>query len=135
MNVHEKQSRLLRALSHPVRLQIAEILSQEEACVCHLEARLRQRQAYVSQQLGVLRNAGLVTERRVGTFVYHRLADPGLAEFLAALRRLTDAPVPDLTSPIPASCGCPRCELSRQPVSRRRPSRKRLNVRIPAVHR
>jgi len=118
MDSYEQQARVLRALSHPIRLRIAEILAQEEACVCHLEARLGLRQAYVSQQLGVLRSAGLLSERRVGTFVYHRLADPALGEFLEALRHLTGAPAPRLGPVEPASCGCPRCELSLQPTSR-----------------
>lgn len=45
----ERASETLKALTHPVRLQIFELMAQEgEACVCHLEARLDQRQAYFS---------------------------------------------------------------------------------------
>jgi ArsR family transcriptional regulator len=118
MDCYEQQARVLRALSHPIRLRIAEILAQEEACVCHVEARLGLPQAYVSQQLGVLRSAGLLTERRVGTFVHYRLSDPALAEFLQALRALTGASAPSLPALAPADCGCPRCKLSPEVTAR-----------------
>ena len=61
---YQKQAQLFRALSHPVRLRILDILSRQEACVCHLTAILGKRQPYVSQQLATLRDAGLVTARR-----------------------------------------------------------------------
>jgi DNA-binding transcriptional ArsR family regulator len=66
MNGYLKMSGLLKALGHPVRLRILQELRQQEACVCHLEAVLRQRQAYISQQLMRLREAGLVEDRREG---------------------------------------------------------------------
>jgi DNA-binding transcriptional ArsR family regulator len=49
-----------KALAHPVRLQILDMLRSGEVCVCHMEAVLGKRQAYISQQLMVLRDAGLV---------------------------------------------------------------------------
>jgi ArsR family transcriptional regulator len=104
-----KRVRILKALSHPVRLQIAEILSQEESCVCHLEARLRLRQAYVSQQLGVLREAGLLSERKVGTFIHYRLSDPRLREVILAVQRVA-GPDEGMLPPFdPSDCPCPRC--------------------------
>lgn len=78
----EQQASYFKALAHPVRLQILAILRQGEACVCHLEALLQKRQAYISQQLMVLKEAGLLTERKDGLFVYYNLADPNLAAIL-----------------------------------------------------
>jgi DNA-binding transcriptional ArsR family regulator len=76
------QASYFKALAHPVRLQILAILRQGEACVCHLEAILQKRQAYISQQLMALREAGLLAERKEGLFVFYRLADPDLATIL-----------------------------------------------------
>jgi len=57
---------LFKTLMHPARLEILEILRDGEHCVCHIEAVLGYRQAYISQQLSVLREAGLVQDRRDG---------------------------------------------------------------------
>ena len=64
-----------KALAHPVRLQILDMLRSGEACVCHMETALGKRQAYISQQLMVLRDAGLVDARRDGLQVFYRLTD------------------------------------------------------------
>jgi DNA-binding transcriptional ArsR family regulator len=61
-----------QAMAHPTRLHILEALARREACVCHLTALLGQRQAHVSQHLRVLKDAGLVTDRREGQMVYYR---------------------------------------------------------------
>jgi len=123
------EARVLKALGHPVRLEIARIVSWEESCVCHLEARTGLRQAYLSQQLSILREAGLLAERRVGTFIHYRLADPQLAEVIACVQRVAgsvDRPLPTLD---PARCSCPRCselaQLVSLPAGRTRPRRQR----------
>ncbi len=109
------EARLLKALAHPVRLEIARIVSQEESCVCHLEARTGLRQAYLSQQISILRDAGLLAERRVGTFIHYRLADERLVDVITSVQRVAgsaDKPLPALD---PARCTCPRCsEMARQ---------------------
>ncbi|HFD39262.1 MAG TPA: transcriptional regulator [Anaerolineae bacterium] len=112
---YEILARLFRAMAHPVRLRILDILSQQEACVCHLTAILDKRQPYVSQQLATLRRAGLITDRREGTLVYYRLTD----DHLASLLREGQITVRDLkgegaTFAVPeevlANCPCPRCQ-------------------------
>ena len=60
----------LRAISQPVRLEILLAIGTGEACVCHLEAVIGQRQAYISQQLMALREAGIVKSRRDGRNIY-----------------------------------------------------------------
>lgn len=115
-NGFKAQAELFRALSHPVRLRILDILARQEACVCHLTEILGQRQPYVSQQLATLREAGLVTDRRDGTLIYYRLANDHLATLLdqgkIAVKDLVDPnlvfpPVPDEAL---ANCPCPRCQ-------------------------
>lgn len=109
-------AKLHKALSHPVRLRILETLAQcGEACVCHLTVALGQRQPYVSQQLGILREANLVAERREGTLVYYRLASEEILEIIAASREWTAARQgasaefpPVREAPLPG-CTCPLC--------------------------
>jgi DNA-binding transcriptional ArsR family regulator len=87
MDGYKQAAELLRALGHPFRLQIIEVLASErEACVCHLECRLGLRQAYISQQLSRLREAGLVVTRREGLNVFYSLADDSLLPLLQASR-------------------------------------------------
>ncbi|MEK7328155.1 MAG: metalloregulator ArsR/SmtB family transcription factor, partial [Chloroflexota bacterium] len=76
MNNYEPEAKLFKVLMHPVRLAILNVLRDGEACVCHLEAALGYRQAYISQQLMVLREAGLVEDRREGWNIYYRVAKP-----------------------------------------------------------
>lgn len=111
---YKRQAALVKALAHPTRLQILDILGQNEECVCHLTAVLRQRQPYVSQQLMILREAGLVTDRRDGVMVYYRLADPAVTETVRATRALLRANGQAVEFPaIPTlpveGCPCPHC--------------------------
>ena len=115
-NGYKAQAQLFRALSHPVRLRILDILSRQEACVCHLTAILGQRQPYVSQQLSTLREAGLVADRRDGTLIYYRLADEHLGRLLDESKTVVhDMDGQDLVFPRTPeealeSCPCPRCQ-------------------------
>jgi DNA-binding transcriptional ArsR family regulator len=106
-----QEARVLRALGHPARLAILEVLRHRPACVCHLTAALRRPQAYVSQQLGVLRDAGLIEGRRDGAFVYYRLRDYGVLGMLdLAARMLGGAPPPaPAAAGRLADCECPQC--------------------------
>jgi DNA-binding transcriptional ArsR family regulator len=104
----ERHARLFKALMHPVRLQILELLRGGEECVCHLEAHLEQRQAYVSQQLAVLRKAGLVADRREGPNIFYRIARPELLIMLDTARAIAGDDGARATQS-PVSCPCPRC--------------------------
>lgn len=109
MNSFRDEATLLKVLAHPARLAILAALRQGEACVCHLEALLGWRQAYISQQLMALRAAGLVADRREGWNVYYRVARPEVYAVLDALHQVV--PVQE-TLDLPAflsSCSCPRC--------------------------
>ncbi len=101
---YERVAEILQILSHPVRLQILDELRTGEACVCHLQALVGRPQPYVSQQLGNLREADLVTDRREGLFVYYSLSDARVERILEALLG-----APEERGPVDA-CSCPRCE-------------------------
>lgn len=115
-NGFKAEAQLFRALAHPVRLRILDILAHQEACVCHLTAVLGKRQPYISQQLATLREAGLVADRREGTLIYYRLADGLLANLLEQGKAIVqDLEGDSLTFPtVPeealANCPCPRCQ-------------------------
>ena len=66
-------SRLFKALADETRLRIVALLSHGELCVCHLEEALRLSQPKVSRHLATLRAAGVVEDRRDGSWVYYRL--------------------------------------------------------------
>ena len=111
MSAYQEQARYFHVLSHPARLQILDILRGGEECVCHIQSVLGKRQAYVSQQLMVLRDAGIVTDRREGLNVYYRLVDPAMTEVLAVVLGSVDQR---------ACCdetACLRCASSEQGVS------------------
>jgi ArsR family transcriptional regulator len=104
-------------LAHPARLQILELLRAGEVCVCHIQAVLGQRQAYISQHLLALRQAGLVTNRKDGLRVYYQVYDPQVFTVLDNAQKLTHAPGKRLgRSPIKLAltpprgrCNCPQC--------------------------
>ena len=76
---------LMRAMSNPDRLLLLCQLSQGELCVQDLEEALDIRQPTLSQQLGVLRNEGVVSTRRDGRRIYYSVTDPELLQVLGAL--------------------------------------------------
>ena len=115
----ERLAQLFRALGHPVRLQILNLLREGEECVCHLTAVLGLPQPYISQHLAVLRRAGLVTTRREGQNTYYRLTDESILNLLdnsLLLLRKGDSKEPSLAFPgavrMPSVCPCPKCQGS-----------------------
>jgi ArsR family transcriptional regulator len=62
-------------LGKPTRLSILLAIGENQACVCHLEKMLGLRQAAISQQLMLMRQAGMVSTRRVGRHIFYHLTD------------------------------------------------------------
>ncbi|ONN70207.1 sulfite-sensing transcriptional repressor BigR [Pseudomonas oryzihabitans] len=79
---------LLKTLAHPVRLLLACALAEGEYAVGELEARLDIHQPTLSQQLGVLREAGLVTTRREAKQIFYRLTEDKATQLLQALYQI-----------------------------------------------
>jgi rhodanese-related sulfurtransferase/DNA-binding transcriptional ArsR family regulator len=79
-----------KAIGHEHRLELLELVAQGERTVERLAECSGLSIANVSQHLQHLRRAGLVVPRRQAKFVYYRLADPGVLEMLAALRKVAE---------------------------------------------
>jgi DNA-binding transcriptional ArsR family regulator len=114
MDPLEDTAALFKLLSHPSRLAILQVLRDGEECVCHMEAALGLRQAYISQQLMVLRQAGLVADRRDGWNVFYRVVKLEVYALLDAALvtvRPEGAALPLMRHVKPAACPCPKCQV------------------------
>ncbi len=112
-----KVSDLLQVISPEVRLEILMAIGAGEACVCHLEASLGYRQAYISQNLMALREAGLLSTRRDGKYIYYRLEKPEIMEMVDLAVRLSGFDVSSITAKVnqaKASCDCPNCSTQKE---------------------
>ncbi|MEJ5946369.1 metalloregulator ArsR/SmtB family transcription factor [Pseudokineococcus basanitobsidens] len=84
----------LKALGDPVRLRLVSIVASSprgEACVCDLLPAFDLSQPTVSHHLKVLREAGLLTCERRGSWVWYRVVPAALAQLTAALTPVDDA--------------------------------------------
>jgi ArsR family transcriptional regulator len=82
------KAEFFKALSHPLRIRVLELLADGERSVSELQDALEVEQSSLSQQLGVLRRAGFVAARREGSRVTYALADERTGELLALSRRM-----------------------------------------------
>jgi DNA-binding transcriptional ArsR family regulator len=92
------KAEFFKALAHPTRIRLLELLVDGEKNVTELQLGLGPDAAAASQQLAILRMKNLVDTRREGTSIYYRLRDPQVKEVLDAARRIFDAHVGELRS-------------------------------------
>ena len=104
----------LKILGFPFRIQILFSIGYGEACVCHLEALLKKRQANISQHLMVMRDAGILDTRREGKYIYYRVADKDIFDLIkstADILNISEKDLPDISSSKQLSqCECPKCQ-------------------------
>jgi len=123
--IYQEPADIFRALAHPTRIAILTILGEGEQCVCHLEAMLGLRQSYISQHLMVLRQAGLVFDRRDGWNIFYRRTRRNSAKLSDALKIITGARAPVAPrAPVGDVCPCPKC--SRKRTKRTASTRRRM---------
>lgn len=105
------EAQFFKLLMHPARLEILSELRKDEACVCHLEAVLGYRQAYISQHLMVLREAGVIQDRREGWNVFYHVTKPEIYPLIDAVSQMTGATRGANRKPQASnkSCLCPKC--------------------------
>jgi len=82
------KAEFFKALSHPARIKILELLRGGELSVTELQERLGIESSSVSQNLSVLRHKKIVDSRKAGTTVYYSVHDPAVFELLDVARRI-----------------------------------------------
>lgn len=86
--ISELKAELFRALSHPARIRILETLSTGEQSVGEMQPEIGIELSHLSQQLAVLRRAGLVASRKEGQSVYYSVKDPLITDLLKVAKQL-----------------------------------------------
>lgn len=84
--LHEIKAELFKALGHPLRVRVLELLAPGERPVSELLLETGLEASHLSQHLAVLRRTGLVTARREGNAVRYALAHPSVVELMTAAR-------------------------------------------------
>ena len=86
--LYQAKAEFFRALGHPARIRVLELLSERDHAVHELLDAIAIEQSNLSQQLAVLRRAGLVTQRREGGAVVYAIAVPEVRDLLLAARTI-----------------------------------------------
>jgi ArsR family transcriptional regulator len=86
--ISEIKAELFKALAHPARIRILEVLSDGERSVGELQPLVGIELSHLSQQLAVLRRARLVTSRKEGASVFYAVKDKLVVQLLRVAKRL-----------------------------------------------
>lgn len=89
-NIQQFKAEFFKALAHPMRIRILELLSEGEKNVNELQAILGSEGSAVSQQLAVLRGKNVVTSVKEGTTVIYSLRDPLIKDLLGVAKQIFD---------------------------------------------
>lgn len=118
--ISEQIAAPLSAIASPQRITLLLAIGNGEACVCHLEAALGWRQAYISQHLMALRKADILQDRRAGRYVYYRLKNVSYLDLITASAALSGLAAETIFAIINTqtypSCECPHCTPAVIPV-------------------
>lgn len=119
--ISEQIAAPLTAIASPQRIAILLLIGKGEACVCHLEASLGWRQAYISQHLMALRKADILQDRREGRYIFYRLKDASILDLITASALLSglsaEAVSALINTQVNPSCECPQCSPALIPVT------------------
>jgi DNA-binding transcriptional ArsR family regulator len=86
--LYQLKAEFFKTLGHPARIRVLELLSEREHAVSEMLPEVGIEAANLSQQLAVLRRAGLVVTRKEGSTVFYSLTSPRVAELLAVAREI-----------------------------------------------
>lgn len=78
---YENRARVMKALAHPTRLFLVDELSKKERCVCELTEMVGADISTVSKHLAILKNAGILNDRKRGNQVFYSLRTPCVLRF------------------------------------------------------
>ena len=84
----ERQAEIAKAVAHPLRVAVIDLLKDGEKCVCDVAKHLGSERSNVSRHLGVMVNAGVLSCHKDGLKVFYALKTPCVAEFLSCVTRV-----------------------------------------------
>jgi len=91
-NMHDDEilivSKLLKSMSHPIRLKILCLLEDKELSVGDIRENVKTTNANVSQHLNILRGQGIIDYRKDANFIYNRIADKRIIKLIQTMRNL-----------------------------------------------
>lgn len=96
--LYQLKAEFFKTLGHPARIRILELLAQRSRSVGELQAEVGLEGSHMSQQLAVLRKAGVVTAHKHGNQVIYSMASADLAELLAVARTVLTGLLSDQVS-------------------------------------
>lgn len=108
--LYQMKADFFKTLGHPARIRILELLAEREHTVSEILPMVGVEPTNLSQQLAVLRRAGLVTARREGLSVSYTSTSPRVAELLAVARAILNGVVAgqvELLADVPVAVGEP----------------------------
>lgn len=85
-SIFEMQAEICKTLTNPKRIEILNVLKNEEKTVSELVAALGVSKANVSQHLAVMRHKGILSTRRVGVNIFYRVTNPKVIEACALMK-------------------------------------------------
>ena len=86
---YREWANILKALAHPIRLYIVELLQSGEKCVCEIDEKLHIDMSTVSRHLSTLRKAGIIKDEKRGNQVYYSLRTTCVLNFLSCAANVT----------------------------------------------
>ncbi len=84
----EDLSRLLKSISHPIRLKILCLLQDRELTVSEIREAVETTGANITQHLNILRNQGVISYRKDANFIYNKISDERITELIKTLQQL-----------------------------------------------
>lgn len=89
----ELKAEVLKALGHPTRLAIVEMLAEGERCVCEINKLINADHSTISKHLTVLRKAGILSDRKQGLNVFYKLEVPCVLKFIGCITSVIETRV------------------------------------------
>jgi DNA-binding transcriptional ArsR family regulator len=87
-NQIDAMARLLKSMSHPIRLKILCLLQDKELSVGEIRSQVKTTNANISQHLNILRGQGIIDFRKDANFIYNKISDKRILELIRTMHSL-----------------------------------------------
>ncbi len=81
----EKQAEIAKAITHPLRIAIADFLKDGRRCVCDIAGHIGSERSNVSRHLSIMVNAGVLEYRKEGLKVFYKVKTPCILDFFSCV--------------------------------------------------